>query len=67
MVDISETTNVASGHPEIVQRQQAAYDAHVVEITANRRPTAELVRPADAVSPNRPGGQKKKSAKKKKN
>jgi arylsulfatase A len=64
VADISETTNVASGHPKIVQRLQAAYDAHVVEITANRRPTAELVRPPDAVSPNRPGGQKKKSVKK---
>ena len=66
VADIGETTNVASGNPEIVQRLQAAYDAHVAEITANRRPTAELVRPADALSPQRPGGQKKQPAPKKK-
>ncbi len=64
VADIGETTNVASGNPEIVQRLQAAYDAHVEEIKANRRPTAEMVRPADALSAERPGAAKKKPAKK---
>ena len=62
VADISETTNLASGHPDVVKRLHAAYDAHVAEITANRRPTAELVRPANAVSAGRPGGPKKKPA-----
>lgn len=61
--DIGETKNLAGDHPELVKRFQSVYDAHVAEITANRRPTAELVRPADALSPERPG---LKNAKKKK-
>ncbi len=65
VADIGETTNVAAAHPEIVKRLQAAYDAHVAEIKANQRPTAELVRPAGAVSAERPGGAKKRPAKKK--
>ena len=65
VADIGETTNVASGHPDIVRRLQVAYDAHVAEIKANQRPTAELVRPAGAVSPQRPGVKKKQSVKKK--
>ncbi len=66
VADIGETTNLAAKHPEIVKRLQAAYDAHVAEIKANQRPTAEMIRPADAVSPERPGAAKKKPAKKKK-
>jgi arylsulfatase A-like enzyme len=62
--DIGETTNVAAAHPEIVSRLQAAYDAHVAEIKANQRPTAELVRPADAISAARPGPPKKQPARK---
>ncbi len=66
VADIGETTNVAAKHPDVVKRLQAAYDAHVAEIKANQRPTAEMVRPAGAMSPERPGGPKKKPAKKKK-
>ncbi len=62
--DIGETTNLAARHPEIVKRLHAAYVAHVAEIKANRRPTAGLVRPANARSPERPGGARKKPAKK---
>lgn len=54
VADIGETTNVASMHADIVARMQAAYDAHIAEIDANRRPTAELIRPAGAVAPDRP-------------
>ena len=50
VADIGETTNVAAKHPEIVKRLQIAYDTHVEEIKANQRPTAEMVRPADAPS-----------------
>ncbi len=45
VADISETTNVAQKHPEIVERLGKIYAAHVAEIKANRRPTAALVRP----------------------
>jgi len=44
VADVSEKNNVAEEHPEVVARLQAAYDAHVAEIKANRRPTAALVR-----------------------
>ena len=64
VADIGETTNVASKHPDVVKRLQAAYDAHVAEINANQRPTAEMIRPATAPSPQRPDGPKKKPAKK---
>jgi hypothetical protein len=66
VADIGETTNLASKYPEIVKRLQTVYDAHVEEIKANQRPTAEMVRPAGALSPERPGGPKKKPAKKNK-
>lgn len=52
--DISETTNVAEAHPDIVTRLQAAYDQHVAEIRANQRPTAKLQRPEGALSAERP-------------
>ncbi len=63
--DIGETTNLASKYPAIVKRLQAAYDEHVAELTSNQRPTAEMVRPADAISPERPDGPLKKRATKK--
>ena len=63
VADIGETTNVAAKHPDVVQRLQAAYDAHVAEIKANKRPTAEMKRPAGAVSPQRPSQRKNKSTK----
>lgn len=52
--DIGETKNVADEHPGVGQRLQAAYAAHVAEIQANRRPTAQLRRPDDAPSAARP-------------
>lgn len=58
--DISETKNVASLHPDIVKRLQSAYDTQVAEINAHQRPTAEMIRPAGALSPERPGGKRKK-------
>ena len=45
VADISETTNVAQEHPEVVERLGKIYAAHVAEIKANRRPTAAFVRP----------------------
>jgi arylsulfatase A len=57
--DIGERKNIAAKHPEFVARFQSAYDAHVKEIEANRRPTQEMNRPIKAVSPERPGGPKK--------
>lgn len=52
--DISETKNVAAAHPDIVRRLQAAYDAHVEEVKANRRPTMKMERPENAASAARP-------------
>ena len=64
VADIGETTNLAAKHPEVVKRLRAAYDAHIAEIKANQRPTAELKRPEGSLPSTRPGGQKKKPAKK---
>ncbi len=61
VADIGETKNLAAAHPEVVARLQAAYDTQVAEITANRRPTAEMIRPPGAPSPERPGGDKGKA------
>jgi len=54
LADIGEMKNLAAEFPEVVERLQAAYDAHVAEINANRRPTAEMPRPTGALSANRP-------------
>ena len=54
VADISETNNVAKEHPQIVDRLHAAWEAHVAEIMANQRPTAELIRPPGVPSPKRP-------------
>jgi arylsulfatase A len=59
VADIGETKNLAEDYPEVVARLQAVYDGQVAEIEANLRPTALLVRPAGAPSPERPGGEKK--------
>ena len=40
VADIGERSNVAAGHPDVIRKLQAAYDAHVKELNANRRPTA---------------------------
>ena len=65
VADIGETKNLAEDYPEVAERLQAVYDGQVAEIEANLRPTAPLVRPAGAVSPERPGGEKKKARRKK--
>lgn len=54
VADISETKNLADKHPDVVKRLQAAYDAHVAEIEANRRPAVKMERPGEALSPSRP-------------
>jgi arylsulfatase A len=64
-VDIGETQNLAAKYPEVVERLQKAYTTHVAEINANQRPTAALQRPAGKAGSERPGGAKKKPAKKK--
>jgi len=60
VADIGETNNLAAEHPELTERLQAVYDAHVSEIRAHRRPTAELERRPDAPPPNRPSNSKPK-------
>jgi len=62
VADIGETTNLAKENPKVVKLLQAAFDAHVKEVNANKRPTAELIRPVDAISPERPGAPQKKPA-----
>jgi len=56
VADISETTNLAAEHPEVVARLQAAWVAHNEELSAHRRPAADLIRPAGVPSPDRPTG-----------
>ncbi len=65
VADIGETTNLAAKYPNIVQRLQLAYDVHVADIEATRRPTATMIRPAGAPSAERPGVPKKRNANKK--
>lgn len=60
--DIGEKTNVAQSHPEVVKKLQAVYDAHIAEITANRRPAAKMTRPKNAISPDKPPKQRKKKS-----
>jgi arylsulfatase A-like enzyme len=52
--DIGETKNVAAERSDVVARLQRAYDEHVAEIQANRRPTAKLRRPAGSPAASRP-------------
>jgi len=54
VADISETKNLADQHPDVVKRLQAAYDAHVAEIEANRRPVWIMKRTEGVPSPSRP-------------
>lgn len=65
VADIGETKNLAEANPDVVKRLQAAYDQHVVEINANKRPTLQMPRPQNAPSADRPGGTKKSQKKKK--
>ena len=52
--DIGERNNVASAHPDVVGRLQAAWDRHVKDIRANKRPAITMKRPEDAASNARP-------------
>jgi arylsulfatase A len=45
VADISETTNLAEMYPDIVNKLQAAYDAHIQDIQSNKRPTSTMERP----------------------
>lgn len=54
VADIGEQKNVASQHPDVVAELQAAYDKHVAEIKAHRRPNMEMKRSAEAASATRP-------------
>ena len=58
--DIGETKNLASQYPNVVKQMQIAYDSHLVEIKANKRPTQEMKRPANKASATRPFIKKKK-------
>tara|TARA_R110002096_G_scaffold83431_8_gene193460 strand:+ start:2525 stop:3970 length:1446 start_codon:yes stop_codon:yes gene_type:complete len=60
VADIGERTNLAAKQPEVVERLQKVYDKHVVKMEANSRPVAAMIRPDGALSPERPGGAKKK-------
>jgi arylsulfatase A len=40
--DLSETTNVADKHPEVVKRLHAAYQAHLEDLKKNRRPAGQV-------------------------
>lgn len=53
--DIGETKNVAAHYPEVVSRLQKAWEEHLVELNANKRPTAELQRPEGSLPATRPG------------
>ena len=63
VADIGETKNLASEYPDVVNRLQKAYDAHVADIKATKRPTAELIRPQGSKSAQRPNSPKKKTKK----
>ena len=60
--DIGERKNVASQHPDLVERFQEVFEAHVADITANRRPTQLMTRPPNPIaSPNLSGRNSKAS------
>ena len=40
--DLGEKSNVASEHPEVVKRLADAYQAHIDDIKANRRPAGQV-------------------------
>lgn len=60
VADIGETKNLADQHPDVVAKLQKAYDDHVAEIKANRRPTMTMERPG---SKNGKQNNKKNAAK----
>ena len=54
VADVGETRDVAAERPGVVAELRAAYDRHVAEIEANRRPTAPLRRPPGSPPADRP-------------
>ena len=62
--DIGETTNLAEKHPQIVATLAKAYEQHVADIQANKRPTAIMIRPEGALSAELPGRAKRPRAQK---
>ena len=60
LADIGETKNLASQYPNVVKQMQTAYDSHLVEIKANKRPTQEMKRPKNKPAATRPFIKKKK-------
>ena len=62
--DIGETRNLAAEHPEIAARLATAYEKHIANIQANKRPTATMIRPEGSISADLPGRAKKNKGKK---
>ena len=62
--DISETRNLAEEHPEIAAQLATAYEKHIANVQANKRPTATMIRPEGSISADLPGRAKKTKAKK---
>jgi arylsulfatase A-like enzyme len=58
--DIGETTNLASENPEVVQRLQEVWHAHLAELKANLRPAAHMLRPDNTPSAAQPEQMDKK-------
>jgi len=54
VADIGETTNLAADNPDVVKQLHAAYEAHLADINANRRPTAPLKRSTAVPTADRP-------------
>ena len=62
---IGERKNIADKFPEVIEQLQTAYKAHLKDLAENKRPTANMPRPAKKPTADRPGGAKKKPKKKK--
>ncbi|NBS26770.1 MAG: hypothetical protein EBS81_10740 [Gammaproteobacteria bacterium] len=56
--DIGETSNLAEEHPQIAARLATAYEKHVANIPANKRPTATMPQPEGSISAELPGSTK---------
>ena len=51
-------------HPEIAAQLATAYEKHIANVQANKRPTATMIRPEGSISADLPGRAKKNRAKK---
>ncbi len=61
--DIGERDNVAAQHPGLVRKFQMVFDAHVAEITANRRPKQIMTRPENPSASANLANRKSKASK----